>query len=130
MRTPLVLLLTVSTLATTGCGQLTCPLLGLFAGRFAGDAEGDLMVEVMEDPDDPEKVDTSIRLTAPPLDIFGSAVVDCNDGKIMTRLEMNEDGEAIDFGAFEGVLGEDGLGSGHWSFNSGEMGTWELDEEE
>lgn len=129
MRTPLVLLLLVSTFAT-GCGQLTCPLLGLFAGRFAGDREGELTIDVMENPDDPDKADTEIRLTAPPLDIFGSAVIDCEDGMLSTRLEMNEDGTAIDFGEFSGLLGKDGLGDGEWSFNSGEMGTWELDREE
>lgn len=104
-----------------GCSVL-CSLLGQFAGQFEGDAQGDVMIEVMENPDDEEMADVEIRLSAPPLDVFGSAVVSCDDGKFSAKLETEDN---PDFGDFEGFLREN-AGDGEWSFNTGEQGTWDI----
>lgn len=106
-----------------GCGAL-CPLVGFFAGRFAGDVEGDVEVDVMEGETEDE-ADVQIRLT-PDLDLgvapFASAVISCDDGMFMATLETTED---VDFGEFLGSLTEE-AGDGHWSFQSGEAGTWDI----
>lgn len=120
MRKAAVLLL-LPVLGLTGCQEILCPLIGEFGGRFTGDAEGDVMIEVVEGMDE-EDAEASIRLSAPPLDVFGSAVIDCDMGMFSARLETVDD---PDFGQFSGLLGQSD-GTGEWSFASGESGTWDI----
>ncbi len=103
-----------------GCGAL-CPLLGFYVGKFAGDAEGDVEIDVMEGESEDEP-DVEIRLTAPGLEPFGSAVINCDEGMFSAKLETTEN---ADFGSFIGSLTEQ-AGDGEWSFNTGEMGTWDI----
>ncbi len=110
---PLVLL--------TGCSDVLCPLLGEFGGRFIGDAEGDVEIDIVAGEDE-GMAEASLRLTAPPLDVFGAAVIDCDNGMFSARLETVDN---PDFGDFSGLLDED-LGSGEWSFATGESGTWDI----
>lgn len=117
----LKVLIAAPLLLLTGCQDLICPLLGEFGGRFVGDATGDVSIDIMAGEED-EMAEASIRLSAPPLDVFGSAVVDCDNGKFSARLETNDN---PDFGEFSGLLGEE-AGEGEWSFASGESGTWDI----
>jgi len=119
MRKAAVLL--VPLLALTGCQEVLCPLLGEFGGRFTGDQQGDVMIDVVAGEDE-EDAEASIRLSAPPLDVFGTAVVDCDMGMFSARLETVDN---PDFGEFSGLLGESD-GTGEWSFFTGESGTWDI----
>ncbi|MEM6994082.1 MAG: hypothetical protein AAF721_26450 [Myxococcota bacterium] len=114
-------LIVVPFVLLTGCSDVLCPLLGEFGGRFVGDAEGDVNIDVVAGEDE-EMAEASIRLSAPPLDVFGTAVIDCDMGMFSARLETTDN---PDFGEFSGLLGED-LGEGEWSFASGESGTWDI----
>ena len=119
MRRAAVLVLPL--LFLTGCKDVICPLLGEFGGRFTGDAEGDVMIDVVEGESE-EEAEASIRLSAPPLDVFGTAVIDCDMGMFSARLETEDN---PNFGDFSGLL-QDSDGSGEWSFFSGESGTWDI----
>ena len=121
MRKAAAVLLLLPVVGLTGCQEILCPLIGEFGGRFTGDAEGDVMIEVVEGMDE-EDAEASIRLSAPPLDVFGTAVVDCDMGMFSARLETADN---PDFGEFSGLLQESD-GSGEWSFFTGESGTWDI----
>ena len=106
-----------------GCSVI-CPLIGYFAGKFDGTKQGDVTIDVSEGDSD-NMADAEIRLSAPPLDVLGEAVIDCDNGEFSARLETADN---PDFGEFEGFLREN-AGDGTWSFFNPEMdmGTWQLD---
>jgi hypothetical protein len=105
-----------------GCKQLICPLVGLFVGSFAGDASGDVEIEVAENANDEDMADVSVRLSTPELSVYGDAVITCDDGMFNAMLVTDD---TPDFGDFSGNLNEMD-GDGEWSFNTGEVGTWQI----
>jgi hypothetical protein len=115
----------LSAFLLTGCnGGTTCALVGQLAGLFSGDVEGDLLIDVVENADDPTMADVAVTLTTADLEAFGSAQILCEDGQISLQLET---ADVSDFGDFAGTLSEGG-GDGDWSFTTGESGTWSVAE--
>jgi hypothetical protein len=106
----------------SGCNK-ACAIVGDIAGIFEGDLSGDLSVSVVESKAD-GMADLTINLSTDTLSPFGSAEITCEGGAFNVTLQT---ADVPDFGTLSGDL-SDGLGSGEWSFTSGETGTWSAGE--
>lgn len=124
-RSAAALLLSLALLPGCITEDQICALLGDWKGAFYGDAEGDLVISII-DSDTPDEAIIQITLKGG-ADLTtiaeGTGVIGCTDGEIALDL-VNADDEVI--GDFAGTINDDGSSeAGEWHFATGESGTWD-----
>jgi hypothetical protein len=89
--------------------------VGDYTGTFTGDYAGTVTLAI-EDNDG--EVLVSVDLENDALSALGEGTLSCEDGAFTTTLTTDA-GEAL--GTLEGIIDEEGAGSGTWEFTDGDL---------